>query len=182
MGRVTKREWYRRVNDAWPEVVPPLSAVEAVRAVKRLYRFAMKRTWQGAVKIATGNRYTWIRRGVLFVNPAKGWKETVHLLSHYCAHQSIPDEPGHGAAHARFELRMIKEVVKRGWLSGSLGQVAVPVVRDRRSEGLERLHTRLARWEAKQRRAATAIRKITRQLRARERAASLDTAPAPEGG
>lgn len=176
MSKVTKREWYRRVNASWPATVPGLTAAEATKAAKRLYRYAMGRTFQGPVRVTRGRRYTWVRRGEMVVNPEQGWQGLVHLLSHYCASRVLPDEAGHGSAHARMEMRMIKQVVRRGWLDGRLAApVPVPVVRDRRAERIEGLHTRLARWEAKQRRAVNAIRKITRQLRANERAIERDT-------
>lgn len=174
MSRVTRQEWYRRVNAAWPAVVPPLTAEEAVRAGPRLYRFVTGRTWSkfGEVRITSGNRYTWIRRGVMYVNPAQGWKGLVHLLSH-----RLDKSGSHGAEHARLELRMIKQVVQRGWLEGKL--LAVPVERpapsaaDRAAERYARLCERTSDWERKQKRAMTALKKLARQRAYLERTYNL---------
>lgn len=176
MARVTRREWYRRVNAAWPAVVPELTAEEAVRAFRRLYRFAFKQTFTGRLRVTSGNRRTGrgYRRveGVLYrfwyVNPAHGWKDLVHILSHYA------ERGAHGGKHARMELRMIKQVVRRGWLDGVLKAVPKPVPPpiDVRAARQARLQQRLVRWEVKQRRAVTAIRKLHRQLRYYERLAA----------
>lgn len=173
MARVTRAEWYRRVNAAWPATVPPLTADEATRAAKRLYRFVTKRTWRGDVVVTSGNRYTKIRAGRLVVNPAHGWHGLVHLLSHYL--ESYAGTHGHTAAHARLEMRMVKEVVRRGWLDGKLKTtprpVVAPIVVDPRVEKLARTLAAIERWEKKQRRAETALRKLHRRRRYYERAA-----------
>src|SRR5215831_12252437 len=81
---------YASVNGAWPTNLPPITDQEAVALVKRLYRFAMKRPLKIPVKITTGNRETWVRRGVFYVNPKNrtalqaGWHDMVHSVSHYC--------------------------------------------------------------------------------------------------
>lgn len=175
MARVTRREWYRRVNDAWPDKVPALTADEAVRAARKLYRFAMRRTWTGDVRVTSGRRYTWIRHGVLVVNPDQGWHQLVHMISHYCHDRLHPDVHGHNAAHARAELRMIKAVVRRGWLDGRLRsepkpETQPPTVADVRAEKRARIEQRIKRWTTKRKRAETALRKLARQLRALDRA------------
>ena len=43
MSRITRREWYARVNAAWPTPLPPLTGPEALRAFRRLYRYAFHR-------------------------------------------------------------------------------------------------------------------------------------------
>lgn len=173
MSRVTRKEWYRRVNAAWPADVPPLTAPEAVRAVRRLYRFGLRRTFRGEVRVTSGRRYTWMYHGVLFVNPEKGWKDLVHLISHYAAERL---EPGaaHGGYHARMELRMIKAVIRRGWLSGALRDPErAPVVVDERAARQGRLAVRLVAWERRAKRAATALKKLRRQLQYYARTAQV---------
>jgi hypothetical protein len=170
MGKVTRREWYRRVNAAWPENVPKLTAEEAVRAAKRLYRFERGYTWRGPVKVTSGRRSSAIRGGVIIVNPIGGWHELVHLLSHYLS-------PGkHGADHARCELRLIKEVIRRGWLDGKLRSepkpaAPAPTPDDVRAEKKARIEERIARWESKKRRAETALKKLRKSLRYYEKQA-----------
>lgn len=170
MARVTRKEWYRRVNGAWPEIVPRLTGEEAVRAGKKLYRFVTGRTWRNPVVVTSGNRYTWIRGGVMYVNPEKGWCDLVHLLSHYLAERHLGVDRPHGGDHARVELRMIKEVVRRGWLQGSLKSKPKPaVVRDVRADRKASIEARIARWESKRKRAERALQKLRRSLRYYER-------------
>jgi hypothetical protein len=173
MARVTRKEWYRRVNACWPEHVPPLTAHEATRAARRLYRYVTGKTWPGDVVVTSGNRRTALRRGRIVVNPDGGWRELVHLLSHYL--EWYAGTHGHTAAHARLEMRMIKEVVRRGWLDGKLKPAApaaapAATLSDARKVGLARTLAAIARWEAKQRRAENALRKLTRRKRYYERA------------
>lgn len=104
---------------------------------------------------------------MIVVNPVGGWHELVHLLSHYLS-------PGkHGADHARCELRLIKEVIRRGWLEGKLRspeKVVVPVPIDEvRSKRKARLQERLKKWESRKKRAETAIRKLRKSIRYYER-------------
>jgi len=187
MGKVTRKEWYRRVNAAWPGTVPTLTAEEAVRAAKKLYRFAMGFSWTGPVVVTSGNRNTWVRarrvngawERVLVVNPEHGWHDLVHLLSHYCHERTAHDgEHGHNAAHARAEMRMIKEVVRRGWLDGKLKDEPKPEPPpiDPRAVKLERTDASIARWEAKLRRAENALKKLRRRKRAMERYAAKQAA------
>lgn len=157
MSRVTRAEWYRRVNEAWPAPVPALTAEEAVRAFRRLYRFGRGRTLRAAVGVTSGRRYTGRSGGQYWVNPARGWHHLVHVLSHLC------EPSGHNAAHARMELRMIKEVVRRGWLEGRLrspakAEPSAPV--DVRAVRYRRLLKREKAWTSRAKRAATALRKI----------------------
>lgn len=171
MSRVTRREWYHRVNSAWPATMPPLTADEAIRAGRKLYRFGKGYTFRGDVRVTSGNRYTWIRGGVMSVNPEQGWHTLVHFLSHYCA-------PGrHGADHARMELRMIKQVIRRGWLDGKLKsepkpEIPPPTLDAVRAERKQRIEQRIARWESKKKRAETALKKLRKSLRYYERVAA----------
>lgn len=118
---MTIREWYDRVNSAWPAHVPPMTSKDAINAAKRLYRFATKKKLGWVVKVTSGNRYTWGRSGVLHVNPTKGWREFVHEFSHWLdrTHWLFARGRGkpHARVHAKLELRLVREVVKRGWLN-----------------------------------------------------------------
>jgi hypothetical protein len=166
MSHVTRTEWYERVNATWPRPIPQLTAEEAIRAAKRLYRFGMKRTWRGPVRVTSGNRYTWIRRGEMVVNPSHGWHGLVHLLSHYCHHRNstVFDKP-HGRKHAQLEIRMIKEAIKRGWLDGKLkSEPKVKAKPPTPNDKLERLRLREKRWITRTKRAATALKKIRRAI------------------
>lgn len=165
MAKVTRRAWYQRVNAAWPAAMPPLTGEEAVRAFRRLYRFGRGRTLASKVGVTSGRRYTGWAAGQYWVNPERGWHHLVHVLSHLC------EPSGHNSAHARMELRMIKEVVRRGWLEGRLRSPerapSAPV--DVRAVRYGRLLEREVAWRRRAKRAATALRKIRVARRRYER-------------
>lgn len=180
---MTIADWYERVNAQWPSPIPKLTEPEAIAAAKRLYRFGMKRTWRGPIRVTSGNRYTWIRRGEMVVNPSHGWHGLIHLLSHYCHSRRHPEERPHSRTHARMELRMVKEVVKRGWLNGSLSrraQESARVVAERAAYRgtddfkLAQLLAREKRWVTRTKRAATALKKIRRAIRRLEKRSAAD--------
>lgn len=172
MTRITRKEWYRRVNALWPAEVPPLTPLEAIRAARKLYRFVTGKTFPAAsVRLTSGNRFTDIRRGVMFVStePRFGrhaWDRLVHELSHTLCHAP------HGAEHARLEMRMIREVLRRGWLNGTLKdkpKIEMPAP-DKKAIKYARTLAAIKRWTTKATRAENALKKLNRSLRAQERA------------
>jgi hypothetical protein len=166
---MTRADWYERVNATWPKDVPALSAAEAIRAGRKLYRFGMRRTFKGPVRVTSGNRYTWIRRGEMLVNPQHGWHGLVHLLSHYCHRRLKPEEMPHGRVHAQLEIRMIKEVLRRNWLDGKLRSQPKPP--KPALDPLVRLLARRKAWATRSKRAANALRKIDKKIKRLQRAA-----------
>jgi hypothetical protein len=163
---VSRKEWYTRVNSGWPKEVPPLTAPEAIRAAKRLYRYAMGNTFAGEVVVTSGRRYTWIRRGTIYVNPETGWESMVHLLSHWF-HRHLDFDRPHTSTHAKLELRLIKEVLRRGWLAGTLKdkpKQETPAA-DPKAAKYRSIVVRMDRWLAKKKRAERALSKLTRQRR-----------------
>jgi hypothetical protein len=159
MAKVTIREWYERVEALWvPHMpLPALTAEEAIRAARKLYRFIYGHKFPYSIRVTSGNRYTRMRA----VNPDRGWHGLVHSLSH----NFDPNRKPHSGGHARLEIRMIKEVIKRGWLSGSLKQPEKPKPekRDERAAKFLRVEAAIERWEAKLRRAQNALKKLERQ-------------------
>jgi hypothetical protein len=172
---VTRTKWYARVNSAWPERVPELNAEEAQRAARKLIRFALGNAVKvGDVQVTSGNRYSWVRGGIVKVNPDRGWKSLVHDLSHWAHKYSNTGDKPHDSSHARMELRMIKRVVSSGWLDGSLKtpeaapEPAADPSADRQALRLlraARIDDRIERWEAKAKRAERALAKLRRQAR-----------------
>lgn len=173
---VSRAEWYSRVNGAWPESRPPLTAEEAVRAGRKLYRRFRGKPCRLPTVVTSGNRYSGVRFGELRVNPAQGWRDFVHSLSHNFYWLDSSDKP-HAKSHARLELRMIKHVVRSGWLSGALKSKprAERPPEDPRALRLQRTQAALKRWRSKARRAATAIKKLERRERALARELSRAT-------
>ena len=69
-------EYYTQyVNTKWPTPLPTLTAEEAERAARRLYLFVFKKKCPYPIKVTSGRNYSYIRRGVLRVNPDKGWEK-----------------------------------------------------------------------------------------------------------
>lgn len=193
-----KPKKYHSVNSQWPDgtndgrKLKP-TPQEAVAAARRLYRFAMKRPWRGKVKLVTGNRRTWVRYGVLNVNPDEGggplkgwlrqdgkpvirsgggWHELVHGLSHYCTWKLHPGAKPHGMQHAFLEKEMIRHVVESGWLDGKLKRPEKPQP-DRQKRRYENALVKLEAWRRKAKRAHNAIKKLERQKRYYEKTLSI---------
>lgn len=170
MARLSRRVWYERVNAAWPAgTLPALTGPEAIRAAKKLYRFAIGHTWRGEVRLTTGNRATWERGGVLYVNASRGWSSLVHLMSHLADVWQRPRDHGHDNQHAKLELRMVKEVVRRGWLDGKLKdkpRTVKPPPTPQEALGLKyaRAAAALRRAQTRLKRATTLHRKALRRM------------------
>jgi hypothetical protein len=166
----TIKEWYQKTNDAWPKEIPPLTFEAGSNAAQRLHRFVTGENWVGTFIETSGNRYSsYPRRGRYPINTETGWHRLIHDISHYHwrRHVGIGQKP-HAKGHARFELKLVKEVVKRGWLTPS--SPSEPVVIDpavvKRAEALkkqERIAAAIRRWNAKLKRAETALKKLNRK-------------------
>lgn len=162
----TERKPYASVNGAWPEGPLPIpTGPEATTAVKRLYRLAMGKKWSGKVKLTSGRRYTWPRYGVYTINPGGhhfgGWRDLVHDVSHYCHRRRHPDKRPHDFRHLILEREMVSHVVKSGWLEGKLKRPEKTKA-DPKDVRYQRILQRIASWERKQRRAQTALKKLSR--------------------
>lgn len=161
---VSRKEWYDRVNAAWPDSPPPLTADEAVRAGRKLYRFVTRKTWTGRVRATSGRRRSWVRYQTIVVNPDQGWGDMIHDLSHDLFYRMHPDRKPHDKAHAKLELRMRKEALRRGWLNGSLKPEEKPRP-DQRQQRYQRTLQAIERWESKLKRAENALRKLVARKR-----------------
>jgi len=155
---------YVRVNGTWPKPIPPLTPQEALSAAKRLYRIAMGRAFKGNMKLTSGNRSTRVRQGVFYVNPENGWHDLVHDISHYAHWKLHPDKSGHDFRHAYLEKQLVEAVIGKGWLEGKLKREpkAKPPVQEVR---YQRILVRIKAWQSKQKRAANALAKLTKQKR-----------------
>lgn len=118
--------WDRLVNERWGGVQPVLSPEDSIIAAKRLFRFAMGREFRGEVKLTSGRRYTWVRRGVMAVNPdmrqahARGLRAIIHDLSHYAHSILHPDDAPHSRRQAQLEGRMVTYAINAGWGDGQV--------------------------------------------------------------
>lgn len=163
---VTRAAIYQDANASWPKPLPKLTDAEARRSARRLFRF-VGLTCPSEVRIVTGNRHSWVRGGVLSLNPSRGWDYHVHLLSHWFHRKLQPGEKPHAKTHARLERRLIREVARRGWLDGRLRDWAkTPAVKAvDRAEQASKLAAKLAHAEQMQKRAITRTRRAHTLLR-----------------
>lgn len=147
---------YNPVNTAWPEDVPPLTRIEATRAMKRLCRhfgFRPRRV-----------RRCWVALTPPYHTLDRGWRRLVHDLSHSWFRQTYPRKRPHDALHARYEAEMVAYVLGAGWLEGRLKpKPREKPARDVVAERAARIEARIAAWETKRKRAETALRKLRRQ-------------------
>lgn len=153
----------------WPDKVPPLTGPEAIRAVKRLYRFAMKKTWEGPVVLTSGRRHTWVRRGTFYVNPAS-WQYLVYDLSWYFYRREAPILKR--ATAPKIQAKLIREVVDRGWLTDGLKvrelepvDQAILKEIERENKLRKQLESGVKRWTTKLTRAQTMLTKYERKLK-----------------
>lgn len=179
-GRRDPGLWDRMVNERFGGEQPILSGEESIKAARKLYRLAMGKQWRGKVEVTTGNRYTWVRRGVLFVNPDKrevhtrGLRSIIHDMSHYCHRLLHPADSAHSVRQARLERDMVEAAIDRGWLDGSLKPPAKPepapkakpdVVQHRYA----RMVARRDKWAREAERAKRLLAKAEREVRTYER-------------
>ena len=168
--------WDRLVNSKWPDDTPAPTEREAIAGAKRLYRKAMGRPWRGAVKATSGNRHTWIRRGVLYVNPDErrrngkgGWAEIVHSISHYAHRRLNPNDKPHSARQSYIERDLTDYVLEQGWHTGALKREKKPAPeQDIVVERYQRILTRETNWQKKFERAKNALAKARRERRTYE--------------
>jgi hypothetical protein len=120
--------WNRMVNSKFGGVQPILSDDESLVAARKLYRHAFGKAFPGKVELTKGNRFTWVRRGVLYVNPDKreghtrGLRSIIHDLSHYAHSRLHPRDAPHSIRQARLEARLAKFALVRGWHEGGLAK------------------------------------------------------------
>lgn len=170
-------EWNRLVNNKWPTDTPKPSAQEAATGAKRLYRKAMGRPFRGKVVITSGNRYTWIRRGTMYVNPDHGWngfRGIIHLLAHYFHARKYPGKRPHHYTELELEKELTNFAIENGFHLGKLKRPEKAAIKkDRRALGHKAAVEALDRWQTKLRRAETAVKKYQKKVRYYERTRAL---------
>lgn len=171
---------------AWPDIIPAMTAPESERAFRRLYRWATGWTYTGKVEISSGNRRAvrfdwprghWASTRIAFINPEKGWREFAHDASHLFDHV-VNGESEHGKHHARFEAKLIRQIVTRGYLDGKLLDRERPkpeVVGDPKAAArlvrIARIGELETAWQRKLSRAERAIKKLDGERKRIQRAA-----------
>ena len=114
---MSNKHIWKAVNSVWPNdvnLVP--NEKDAITLTKRLFKKFYGRKWCGKIKITSGNRYTWVRRGTLLINPDRrgyygGWRDIVHELSHYIHRRKNPGLRDHDPKQAYLERAIAEYVV-----------------------------------------------------------------------
>jgi F0F1-type ATP synthase epsilon subunit len=100
----------------------------------------------------------------------------IHELSHsFYVYAGGVGKP-HSKDHARFEIRMVKEVLKRGWLEPKPAavEVVVDTLKLKREAKLASIDAAIKRWQSKLARAERALKKYEKQRRYYARALGLE--------
>lgn len=171
--------WEQMVNGKWGGQQPILSPEESVVAARKLYRHAMGKAFPGKVELTSGNRYTWVRRRTLYVNPDKrevevrGLRALIHDMSHYCHSRLHPSDSPHSIRQVRLERNMVDFALKRGWADGALkAKLPAPKVAAK-PDVVQQRHARMVarrdRWAAAAERAKRLHEKAVREVRTYER-------------
>lgn len=173
---------YEPVATTLPPLLPAITREEATRAAKKLYRH-FGGTEHGSVDMLTRARWrrhyrskrgalpSWVsKHATAHDNNRKGWGALIHDVSHDIHDQRTPRLRPHDGAHAKLEAEVAAYVVAQGWLAGTLkpSPKAKPTPHERRVAKLANLDKRIKKWTTRQKRATTALRKLSRQRRALE--------------
>lgn len=176
------------VNSLWGmprEKLPKPTGPEALAGCRmllregfRFYGMTKEAKTKRAFKLTSGNRRTnpvegarWfkgkLRPQVWAVNPDEcghGWAEIVHSVGHWCHGCKYPKLGGHDISHAAIERHLIKFVLNRGWLDGKLKRERTPKPKpDVKAVRYQRVLDQTKTWEAKLKRAQTALKKLRRK-------------------
>lgn len=161
----TPAEWNRLVNNKWPDVVPKPTAQEAILGARMLYRKFLGGKGPLKVAVTSGNRYTWKRNGTLYVNPDHGWngfRGIIHLLAHYAHRRVHPGKRPHHYTELELEKEMTNFAIEKGFHLGKLKREPkkAPATKlEKAQAAAAKAKQAIAKWEAKRKRADTAIRK-----------------------
>ncbi|MEJ7831314.1 MAG: hypothetical protein WKF79_00225 [Nocardioides sp.] len=177
--------WDRLVNERWDGQEPVLSPDDSIKAAKRIFRQAMGRAWVGPVRLTSGNRYTWVRRGTLIVNPdmpqreCRGLRAMIHDLSHYAHSRLNPSEAPHSRKQAQLEGRLVTYALKSGFAEGrvrALGPAPQPKPEPVAKPAVDKVavkHARMAKrrdsYRAQVERFSRLLAKAEREVRDYER-------------
>jgi hypothetical protein len=174
--------WDKAINDQWGGLRPILSPEESLAAAKKLYRHATGKAWKGKWELASGNRHTWPRRGIYYVNPDRRWGERglraiIHAISHYCHRRLHPNDKPHSIRQLRLEARLTKFALERRWHEGTLKRqpeapepvATEPAKPDRVLLRYRRMVTRRDKWRVEAERAKRLLAKAECEVRTYER-------------
>ena len=176
----TPEDFNRVVNSIWKDVpreqifnVHPNLAANFVRAI---WKQQTGRKFRWKIRFGTGNRHTWLRSGVFTINPNEGWYEINHSMAHFIERRTS------GGCHTDKQLRCERDgaqLIVRRFLRTEPYVPKPKKERDLPAERAARVEKRIKKWEAKAKRAQTALKKLRTKKRYYDRVLSDRTASTP---
>lgn len=168
---------YEKVNDLWKKHNCSIrwqgSETVDFNIAKKLIRALWKREVgtkfpYKTIKQVSGNRHTWVRRGVLSINCGRGWADIVHLWSHWIDRKMNPSLRPHSAEHSLIELRCTKYFFEKDFLSQS--EIALEKPKTKKqinivAQRYERMLKREKAWNKKLKLAKTNLAKVEKQIK-----------------
>ena len=179
---------YSKVNDLWrsnqlsirfersKESVDFNTAKNLIRALWKKEIGVIKFPYKN-IKQVTGNRDTWVRRGVVSINCDKGWGDIIHSWSHWLDYRINPNTRPHSAEHSLIELRCTKYFFDKGFLEKSRTANEQPKVKKRINKVAQRYERMLKRqkaWSKKLKLANTNLAKVNKEILKYEKAHSQE--------
>jgi hypothetical protein len=164
---------YTLVPQQLPAELPPITRVEAQRISNLLVRrFYPNRTTGYTGKI----RRCWLSSvPTAATNHSKGLGRLIHDFSHRTFRRVYPHKRPHDPLHVRYEADIAAFVAGSAWLKRVMTPKpakAKPSTNEKRARELLKTEAAIARWESKQRRARTALKKLAAKKRRLVRALS----------
>lgn len=154
----------------WSVVTPPpITKPEIERLVRKLWRFAMRETFKGTIKLGKMGGITIDWRGNTYGQAgSRMYKPTFQSVTRYVAFVCAQIE---GGEPDTVEHLMVREVLKRGYLDGRLKDPpSQPTTKEERAKQkrdlvVKRIKVRITTWSSKRKRAENALKKLTKQLK-----------------
>lgn len=163
----TANDYNRIMHKAWEgvsvEQVFNVWENHAANYCRAMYKKATGRKLKVKIRFGTGNRYTWIRRGVLTINPSSGWKEINHDFTHCIERRTTGD--AHSDTHLELERHGAELIRKRFLTEGKPPEKVKPTTRELQQKRAASVERRITLWEAKLRRSQNALVKLRKQKR-----------------
>lgn len=151
------------IGNYFPLPCTELTAGEAQRFVRKMYRFTQGSTFQGRVTLTTAWRAPTVTVTVdqIIVNPRRGWRGLVTELAYpffwLANHRTASVED-----HDWLVQKMTREVYKRKYLDGRLKDKPKPppTKTDKQRAAHKNTLKLIKQWESKQKRASNALKKL----------------------
>ena len=179
---VNKKKKYQECNNTLPDNVPYITKEECKKAFtslakrfgKKKVRHSYKDEWvkrKMPIKFYSKNpRRCWVCLSGDSNKLSKGWRRLIHDVSHMVHTFIRPRLPNHCFQQAELELDMIKYVLDKGWLNGTLKPNVVILSKDeKRIKKIDGYKILIKKWQTKSKHANTFIKKYSKKIKYYER-------------